>query len=194
MPPKKKFSKEQIVDAAFQIARTEGIDKITIRKVADKLGSSIAPIYVNFNDVDELLRDVVKKIFDVSQQILLEQDSGNPFRDIGIASLRFAKEYSVLFRDLVLKQNEYMEDYDEDRGNDLVAHMKKDPDLEGFTDEELWNILLKMKIFQTGLSVMVANQSLPEGFNDEEKMIDILDSVARDLISAERLRKNETLD
>ncbi len=61
MAPKSKFKKDQIIDAAFEIARTEGIDRITIRKVAEKLGSSIAPIYVNFKEVDELIQEVIKK-------------------------------------------------------------------------------------------------------------------------------------
>lgn len=192
MPPKKKFTKEQIIDAAFEIARIEGIDSITIRKVAEKLGSSIAPIYVNFENVDELIREVVTKTVDISKQLLAEQNTGNPFRDIGIASLRFAKEYSVLFRDFVMKQNDYMKDYNQGMGNDLIEQMKKDPELEGFTDEELVNILFKMKIFQTGLSVMSANGLLPEHFN-EEQVIEILDSTAVDVIVAARLRKKGNL-
>lgn len=52
MAPKKKFTKDQIIDAAFEIARTEGIEFITIRKVAEKLGGSIAPIYVNFKEAN----------------------------------------------------------------------------------------------------------------------------------------------
>lgn len=60
MPPKKKFSKEQIVEAAFEIAKEEGMSYITIRKVADRLRSSIAPIYVNFDNVEELISVVMK--------------------------------------------------------------------------------------------------------------------------------------
>lgn len=61
MPPKNKFSKEQISEAAFAIAESEGIDRITIRKVADRLGSSIAPIYVNFTDVEALSKPLLTK-------------------------------------------------------------------------------------------------------------------------------------
>ncbi len=189
MPPKKKFSKEQIVDAAFEIARVEGLSKITIRKVADKLGSSIAPIYVNFNDVEELINDVVKKMITINQQMILEQNSGDTFRDIGIASLRFASEYSVLFNELMMKQNEYLKDYNQEIGNDLVSMMKESVTLEGFTDEELMNILLKMRIFQGGLSIMVANGLLPKDFTND-KVVELLDSTAEDVIVAARLRKN----
>ncbi|MFS0646297.1 TetR/AcrR family transcriptional regulator [Siminovitchia sp. 179-K 8D1 HS] len=189
MPPKKKFSKKQIIDSAFEIARTEGINGITIRKVADRLGSSIAPIYVNFKDVEELKHAVVMKIVEISQQMLIEHDTGNPFHDMGAASLRFAKEYSVLFRDFLLNQNDYMDEYNQEIGIDLIRQMKNDADLEGFTDEELMTILLKMRIFTVGLSVMAANRMLPSEFSGEME-IELLDSTAADIITGARLRKN----
>ncbi len=190
MPPKNKFSKEQIVDAAFNIANIDGIDSMTIRKVANQLGSSIAPIYVNFNDVEELKRAVVKKVVDVSQRMLKEQNTGNPFGDIGYASLQFAREYPILFRDFVMKPNDYLLDYDQEMGDELAAHMKKDPKLKGFTDQELKIILFKMRAFQMGLSVMVANGLLQEKF-DIEKMKEILDSVAEDVVTATRQRNKK---
>ena len=143
MAPKTKFSKQQIIDTAFEIARLEGLDSITTRKVAEKMGSSVAPIYVNFKEIDELIKEVVKKVADISKQYLVEIDSGNPFHDIGVASIRFAKEYSVLFRDLVMKPNEYLQDYDEDMGEDLVRLMKEDEELKGFSNDELKTYFIK---------------------------------------------------
>jgi len=187
MPPKKKFSAEQIVDAAFFIAKTEGMDSITIRKVAEQLGSSIAPIYVNFIDVEELKRAVMKKVIQMGNQMIHEQQTGSPFADIGAASLQFAMEYPVLIRDLVMKPSDYLEDYDQDMGAQLVAHMKLDPELEGFDDEELKLILLKMRAFQTGLTVMVVNGQLPA--LDLNTMKEMLNSAAEDVVIAARLRK-----
>ncbi|GIN95598.1 hypothetical protein J6TS1_14680 [Siminovitchia terrae] len=193
MPPKKKFSKEQIINSAFHIAKTEGIDKITIRKISDYLGCSSAPIYVNFNDVEELKQAVVKKMVDWSQQLIHEQNSGNPFADIGIASLKMATEYPVLTQDIVLKSNRYLKDYDQDMSGEFVALMKQVPELEGFTEKELMTILLKMRIFQIGLTLMVANRLLPEEFN-LDKMIDMSNSVAEDIVIASRMRKEENKD
>lgn len=193
MPPKKKFSKEQIINSAFHIAKTEGIDKITIRKVSDYLGCSSAPIYVNFNDVEELKQAVVKKMVDWSQQLIHEQNSGNPFADIGIASLKMATEYPALTQDIVLKSNRYLKDYDQDMSGEFVALMKQVPELEGFTEKELMTILLKMRIFQIGLTLMVANRLLPEEFN-LDKMIDMSNSVAEDIVIASRMRKEENKD
>ncbi|MUG43973.1 TetR/AcrR family transcriptional regulator [Paenibacillus woosongensis] len=192
MPPQKKFSREEIIQAAFEIARVEGLDHITIRKVASRLGSSIAPIYVNFANVEELIQAVIGRISELSREILMDMDTGNPFHDIGAASLRFAKDYSVLFRDLVMKQNDHMKGYDQDMAPFLVEQMKADADLAGFEDEELRLILLKMKIFQLGLSVMIANGLLPESFS-EEQAIALLDQTAGDVIAGARLRQQGSL-
>jgi len=188
MGPKSTFTKEQIIDAAFEIAKTEGIDHITMRKVAQKMGSSVAPIYVNFKNNEELIEAVVERIIGISQQLLIEESKGNPFYDMGRASLRFAVEYSVLFRELVMKSNNYMKDYDEKIMPALIEEMKKDPELKDFTTDELKTILLKMRIFQLGLSVMVANRLLPDNYEMQELM-DLLSSTANDVILSVRLSK-----
>ena len=87
MAPKPKFTKEEIIATAFDLARDNGLDSITVRNVAKKLGSSIAPIYVNFNTVDELIQEVVKKAFEISRQMLMEQNSGHPFGTSGLLVL-----------------------------------------------------------------------------------------------------------
>ncbi|KIL37100.1 TetR family transcriptional regulator [Cohnella kolymensis] len=189
MPPKTKFSKEKIIDTAFEIARVEGIDQITIRKVADKMGSSIAPIYVNFTDIEELKKAVLDKIQGIFQEMLRTPYSENPFLNIGIVSVKFAREFSVFFRDMVMKQNTYINEAQPDMSS-ILELMKQDAQLNGFTDEELTEIFFKMRVFQLGLSVMDVNGLLPEDY-DEEKLIKVLQSAGGDIITAAHLRKND---
>ncbi|OPX89855.1 MAG: regulatory protein [Pelotomaculum sp. PtaB.Bin104] len=190
MGPKVKFTRDQIIDAAFEIAKTEGIDGITMRKIAEQMGSSVAPIYVNFKNVDDLNEAFIERIISISQQLLCEESSGNPFHDIGRASLRFASEYSTIFRDLVMTNNSRIKVYDEKITPALIEEMKKDPELEDFTVDELKTILLKMKIFQLGLSVMVANGLLPKDYEMQD-LVDLLSSAANDVILSARLSKNQ---
>jgi len=184
--PKNKFTKQDIVQAAFDIAKVEGIDALTIRRIAKQIGSSIAPIYVNFKNIEEVKEAVVKQAQTVAKELILEQKSGQPFRDIGIASLKFAREYSVLYRDLIMKNNEHMK-HNKESVAFAVQQMKQDPILADFTDETLRSIILKMEIFQTGLCVMAANHLLPMSFK-EEQMIEMLDRAAEDIITAEQVR------
>jgi len=188
MGPKVKFTREQIIDAAFEIVQTEGIDSITMRKIAEKMGGSVAPIYVNFKNVDELKDALIEKIISISRRFISEENTGNPFRDIGNASLRFATEYSVIFRDLIVKGDKYMHGYDEKMTPVLIEEMQRDPELNGFSVDELKTILLKMRIFQLGLSMMAANGLLPKEYTKQE-MTDILSSSADDVIMSAKLRK-----
>lgn len=189
MPPRTKFSKEAIIDAAFEIAKTEGIDSISVRKVANQLGSSTAPIYVNFVEVEELKQAVLVKVHDIAQQMMKTPYSSDPFLNIGIASIKFAREYSILFTDLILNSKRYLKHVQPSPTN-IHERMQESESLSGFSEEELAEIFFKMQVFQLGLSVMDVNGILPEHF-DEEKIISILESAGEDIMMAARFRKEE---
>lgn len=191
LPPRKQFTEDQIIQAAFEVARTEGISGLTARKVAKQLGSSVAPIYANFSDIEELKQKVADHLFELGRRMAQQPYTGDRFLDIGIASLRFAKEYSVLFRELVLNRNNYMDHYDAKLGGHIVEAMALDPELKGFSRDELMGILLKMRIFQLGLSAMIANGLLPPDF-DDNAAIELLASAGEDvLIAAQHRKQNE---
>lgn len=191
MGPKNKFTKDQIIDVAFNIACVDGIENITIRKVAEKLGSSVAPIYVNFQDGEELLQAVIQKAHEIALRMTKERYTDMPFLNIGIGSLRFAKQYSVLFKDFALKKID-CNDPDINEREIMLNQMKEDSMLIGFSDNELLDLLLKMSIFTHGLSLMTANNALP-GIYDEDMLIKLLEDTGKDIIMAARLKKKGEL-
>lgn len=54
MPPKAKFSKEQITEAGLQIVREKGTDSLTARALGEKLGSSSCPVFTVFKNMEEV--------------------------------------------------------------------------------------------------------------------------------------------
>ena len=54
MPPKAKFTRDEILEMAFQIAKEEGIDAVTARELGSRLGSSARPIFTVFENMDEV--------------------------------------------------------------------------------------------------------------------------------------------
>lgn len=185
MPPKVKFTREQIVQAAFAIANREGIEGITIRKVAHSLGSSIAPIYVNFETVEELKDVVAAMTFTLAGEMMKEGQLKN-FMDIGLTSLRFAREYPMLFNDLVVKPNRYFDGNYGPTMEKLQQIMAEDPALQGLSQEEHLELLMKMRIFTTGLAVMAAGAYA--GKIDEARQAQLLQDVGNELAQAIRLR------
>jgi AcrR family transcriptional regulator len=190
MAPKTQFTRDQITEAAFRVACRDGMDGITVRKIAAELGSSVAPVYVNFAVLDEVRVAVVEKIVEISREILEETDTGRPFRDIGRASIRFARRYPVISRDLTLRPNRYIEAYRSRMDVPLAERMEDDPDLAGLSPDQRRELLFKMQVFQTGLTVMTSTGQLPHETTETE-LIGIMERAAEDLIAAEFRRTKE---
>ena len=61
MPPKFKFTREAMIDTAFNLVRAKGWSALSTRSLADALGTSARPIYSHFKSMDELEADVAKR-------------------------------------------------------------------------------------------------------------------------------------
>jgi len=189
MPPKTKFDKEAIVEAAFDIAKEEGFAGITARSVAKRLHCSVAPIYLNFETIDDLIKAVVECVFALSDELMKKQEGSDLFENIGKASLAFAREYPVLFRELVMQQNPYMASY-ETVQEAIVEVLAEDENLRGLTYEERRRLLLKMRIFQMGISVMAANGQLPSWLDDQAAEALLLE-IGEDLLRIQQIKQKE---
>lgn len=189
MPPKTKFDKEAIVEAAFAIAKEEGFAGITARSVAKRLHCSVAPIYLNFGTIDDLIKAVVERVFALLDEMLKKQKGPDLFENIGKASLVFAREYPVLFRELVMQKNPYMASY-ETVQEAMVKALAEDENMRGLTYDERKRLLLKMRIFQTGISVMAANGHLPSWLDDQAAEA-LLMETGEDLLRIQQIKHKE---
>ncbi len=60
MPPKARFTKGQVVEAALNIIREESAESLTARALGKKLGSSACPIFTVYESMEEVKRDTMK--------------------------------------------------------------------------------------------------------------------------------------
>ena len=105
MPPKAKFSREEIVKAALQVARTQGIEAVTARELGRVLGSSARPIFTVFQNMDEVLEEVRKGAREIYLQYVQKGLAETlAFRGVGLAYIRFAIEEEKLFRLLFMSE------------------------------------------------------------------------------------------
>lgn len=58
MPPKPRFTREEIVAAALDIVSRQGIEALTARELGEVLGSSARPIFTVFRSMEELQQEV----------------------------------------------------------------------------------------------------------------------------------------
>ncbi|MBQ6126204.1 MAG: TetR/AcrR family transcriptional regulator [Erysipelotrichaceae bacterium] len=54
MPRKPTTTKDEMIEAAFQLIRREGSFALTVRRLADELGCSTQPIMYQFQNLKEL--------------------------------------------------------------------------------------------------------------------------------------------
>lgn len=187
MPPKTKFTKEQILDAAFEIANKQGFDGITIRKVADILGSSIAPIYVNFENLDELKYALAEKITKLIQDVVLSTSTHDAFLDIGAGNIRLALDYPQMYRDFHLNPNcrKYFK-IDDSHYKKMMEKMSSSQKLEGFNQKQMGDILQIMALVTEGIIFSLLTKRLQSTYDE---LIVYIEDVAEDVIAGYKLRK-----
>jgi len=78
MPPKAKITKEMIVEEAFQIARTQGADKITARSIAQRLKCSTQPVLYYFATVEKIKEAVYQRADAYHTRFLMGTEGGGP--------------------------------------------------------------------------------------------------------------------
>lgn len=112
MPPKAKFSREEIIAMALEITREQGIEAVTARELGARLNSSSRPIFTVFENMEEVLKEVEKAAKELYRQYVeegLKQELA--FRGVGIAYIQFAVREPRLFRLLFMCEQQ--------EGNDL---------------------------------------------------------------------------
>ena len=110
MPPKPKFDREEIIDAAFELARREGIDAVKAREVGELLGCSSRPIFTFFDSIDRLKEEVTEKAWSFFwSRIDKASDYLPSFKKRGLLFIEFAKEEPKLFQLLFMTEKEQLD-------------------------------------------------------------------------------------
>lgn len=110
MPPKPKYSKEEIITASFELARERGISAVVAREVGKRLGTSSSPIFTVFHSMDELLQEVVRMAWERFNQYLSVADCFTPsFKMRGLQFIHFAQDEPKLFQMLFMQEEAPME-------------------------------------------------------------------------------------
>ena len=159
MARKKEIDKQRILDAAYKLAVRGGIESLTTRNVAKAVNCSTQPIYLEFENMQDLRNQVLAKISDELKSNTLQQNfTGEPLIDLDLSYLYFAKEHVDLFRAMFL---------DGKFGNQMIVDtlmglglekFKQQFDAEQFSEERLNHIVISNWIAATGLATLLINK------------------------------------
>lgn len=157
MPPKAKITKEQIVDKAFEILKSEGFVGITTRRLSKELNCSTQPIYYIFKNMDDLKKELYKKgtayfekcVMDLKGKSRPELD----FLEVGIAYIKAAKKEQKIFQFICMENNYTM--------NGVTELVRGVP-----LPENQARIFLNMWLYSHGIACIVSNNDVK--FNEDE--------------------------
>ena len=109
MPRKETITKNYLIDNAFLLARSEGIENVTARKLAAKAGCSTQPIFRLYSNMDDLISEIYAKAVEYYANFYdnCKRVADEPFANLGYAYVRFATEEPKLFKMLFLSNNRY---------------------------------------------------------------------------------------
>lgn len=105
MPPKAKFSREEIIEAAMEIVRERGFDALTARALGEKLGSSARPVFTVFRNMEEVQQAVTDGAKALYREYIQRGLSEHPaFKGVGTHYILFAVKEPKLFQLLFMKE------------------------------------------------------------------------------------------
>ena len=161
MPPKAKFTREEIVSAALALVREEGMSALTARGLGAKLGSSARPIFTVFNGMEEVSCEVIKAaklIYDEYVERGLANE--NAFKGVGTQYILFAINEPKLFQLLFMTENnaniENVLTYIEENYSKILDSIKTAYNLK---DDKALRLYRHLWIYTHGIAVLCATKT-----------------------------------
>lgn len=162
MPPRAKFSRDEIVETALAIVREDGIQALTARSLGDRLGSSARPVFTafqNMEDVQNAVRKAAKTLYKEYIERGLQETPA--FRGVGRQYIFFAMEEPKLFQLLFMAEQERIPELGEvlmliDESYDrILASVEISYGLTGAAAERLYQ---HMWIYSHGIASLCASK------------------------------------
>lgn len=114
MPPKPKFTREEIVQTALDVVSRKGVEALTAKELGDALGSSARPIFTVFTSMKEV-QDAVRAAAMRRFESFAEQKlPGMPlFKQVGMRMVLFGAREPKLYQLLFMQENRNAVSFDD---------------------------------------------------------------------------------
>ena len=114
MPPKPKFTKEEIVQTALDVVSRKGVEALTAKELGSALGSSARPIFTVFSsmkEVQDAVRDAAMHRFEsFAEQRLPDMPL---FKQVGMQMVLFGAKEPKLYQLLFMQENRSAVSFDD---------------------------------------------------------------------------------
>ena len=119
MPPKPKYTKEEIIAAALELVSEKGMSALTARDLGTRLGTSARPIFTAFQSMEEVADGVKVAAMERFASYAHKTGGDMPiFKQVGMQMILFAKEEPQLYQLVFMSQNSDVKSFD-----DIYGHL-----------------------------------------------------------------------
>jgi AcrR family transcriptional regulator len=175
MPPKVKFEKASIVNAAFEIVRKNGWQGLSARSIAEELKSSTRPIYSHLKSMNSLEEEVVKKAMELLEEYIRTPRTGDKWLDQGYGYVLFAKREKYLFKAIFdEKHNHFYKRFSAEIFTKLGEDLSDDPDFRVLSEEHQTNMRKVRWVYVHGLASLLANSFEFDEYKTEEELAHLI--------------------
>lgn len=178
MPPKPKYTREEIITAAIQIVREKGISAVTSRELGKQLGCSACPVFTVFSNMEEVHAGIVSYAKKLHKQYMdegLQEEIA--FRGAGKAYVRFAAEEPKLFHLLFLSEQKEITDLErtlpllEENYEIIIEATMREYKI----DEQMAKKLYKhLWIYTHGIATMCASKVCEYHAEDVQNLLNVM--------------------
>ena len=168
MPPKPKFTREDIINAALDIIRESNVENITAQSVAKKLNTSTRPMFNYFATLEELraaATEQARALYNTYAERGLAMTPAS--KGFAMEYVRFAMDEPSLFRLLFMRktQNTDMSGFLDNEGH-LSAILNAIMQTFGLDREKAMWLYENLWLYAHGMATMCASEIMQ--FSDEE--------------------------
>lgn len=189
MARKKEISRDKILDVAYKMAVKDGIEGLTPRSIAKTGHFSTQPLYLEFNNMNDLREQVLKKISDDLRTKTLQQSyTGDALIDLDLSYIEFAQKHVNLFRAMFV-DGKFGSKVISDTLMDLGTEKFKEqyPDTQ-YDEDRVRDIVIANWISTTGMAALVVNKIAT--FN-QTQIINVLNAQIHDAMLNDRLSETQ---
>lgn len=184
MPPKIKIKKEDILDAAVELIRTNGAAALNARALAASLGVSTQPVFSHYRTMEDLKQDVMAAANERYQSFLkhaMENPDYPTYKASGLGYIRFAKEETELFKLLFMRDRSGETiDKNMDEIQPLLTLIQQKT---GLSEEEAYLFHLEMWVYVHGIATMIATSYLPWDWEIiDQMMTDVFEGLKKQFL------------
>ncbi|MTD38964.1 TetR family transcriptional regulator [Erwinia sp. CPCC 100877] len=153
MVRKKVYTQVHILSAAFDLLKNNGFSVITARNIANHMGISTQPIYLEFDNMEDLKLTLLKTTHEsLVKDYFSVKHTGDPVVDFGLNYVNLARKNNQLYISLFTDKHSFGKELHQLSFEAFQKLVSQEDKFSSATEEKLKSLHEKLLIVATGIA------------------------------------------